>query len=266
VLGKSVFHEFRLGWLDVSGGQVSANRGDDFASRVGLQGVAPTGADSGYPQVSTRGMYSVFGDPASFVSRRNQHFEIYSNVLVDRDSHRLKFGGYLYHLQFRPEQPDNARGTFAYTGQFTGDPLADFLLGYPTSASVGTGRGEQDARTTWFHAFVQDDWRVGANLTVNLGLRYDTTSTCAIATIICRQLISPCLADGSSLPPMTTVRSIRRHKTRWRGCRSRMSRQPRLDGTAGCSKHSRCAWRREPAWPTASTTGAVWCAAATASS
>ena len=73
------------------------------------------------------------GDPTSFVFRDNQHFELYDNFLLDRGAHRVKFGGYYFHLQFRPEQPDNARGAFTYTGQFSGNAFADFLLGYPTS-------------------------------------------------------------------------------------------------------------------------------------
>src|SRR6185503_9240 len=47
------------------------------------------------------------------------------------------------------------------------------LLGYPTAAVSGIGRGDQDGRTTWVHLFAQDDWRVRDNLTVNLGLRYE---------------------------------------------------------------------------------------------
>ena len=85
----------------------------------------------------------------------------------------MKFGGYYYHLRLRPEQPDNARGAFTYTGQFTGNAFADFLLGYPTSAAAGIGRGDENGRTNWLHAYVQDDWRARSNLTFNLGLRYE---------------------------------------------------------------------------------------------
>lgn len=173
VLGTSAVHETRVGWMRVSGGQVSENRGHDFAGRVGLQGVTRDPRDVGFPQISTRGLYSTFGDPASFVSRNNQHFEIYDNLLFDRGAHRLKFGAYYFHLQFRPEQPDNARGAFTYTGQFSGNAFADFLLGYPTSAVAGIGRGAENGRTNWLHLYAQDDWRLRANLTLNLGLRYE---------------------------------------------------------------------------------------------
>ena len=51
-----VFHEFRAGWLDVSGGQVYVNRGDDFAARVGLLGVARPGRQRLSADVDARGL------------------------------------------------------------------------------------------------------------------------------------------------------------------------------------------------------------------
>jgi carboxypeptidase family protein len=173
LFGRSAVNELRFGWMRVRGGQVSENRGVDFARQAGLQGVTTDPRDVGFPQISTRGLYSTFGDPTSFVYRDNQHFEVYDSLMIDRGAHRLKVGAYYFHLQFRPEQPDNARGSFAYTGQFSGNAFADFLLGYPASAIAGIGRGDQDGRTNWLHLFAQDDWRIRRNLTVNVGLRYE---------------------------------------------------------------------------------------------
>jgi hypothetical protein len=171
--GTSLLNELRFGWMTVSGGQNSVNRGNTFASDVGLLGVTSDPRDSGFPQMSTGGLYSTFGDPTVFTTRDNQHVELFENVTLHRGAHRLKFGAYYFHLQLRPEQPDNARGAFTYTGQFTGNAFADFLLSYPTSAMSGIGRGDEDGRTNWLHLYAQDDWQARHNLTFNLGLRYE---------------------------------------------------------------------------------------------
>ena len=173
VFGPSLLNELRFGWMTVSGGQISQNQGTAFAQQVGLQGVTTDPRDVGFPQISTGGLYNTFGDPTVFTTRDNQHFELFNNVTVARGPHRFKFGGYYFHLRMRPEQADNARGAFSYTGQFTGNAFADFLLGYPTSAVSGIGRGDENGRTNWLHLYAQDDWQARDNLTFNLGLRYE---------------------------------------------------------------------------------------------
>ncbi len=172
-IGASLFNELRVGGMAVRGGQTSLNRGTDFARQVGLLGVTADPRDVGFPQIVTGGQFSTFGDPTSFTTRHNTHVELFDNVTWHRGAHRVKAGGYYFHLRLRPEQPDNARGAFTYTGQFTGNAFADFLLGYPTAAVSGIGRGDEDGRTNWLHLYAQDDWQLRPNLTVNAGLRYE---------------------------------------------------------------------------------------------
>ena len=86
----------------------------------------------------------------------------------------------MYHLNFNPINPDTARGSFSFSGQFsgvrpgqTGNAFADFLLGYPASGQVGIGRSDENGRTNWFHTYVQDDWNPTRSLTINIGLRLE---------------------------------------------------------------------------------------------
>jgi hypothetical protein len=171
--GTRWLNEVRFGFLRASGGQVSPNQGNPIAALTGLEGVTSNPLDVGYPQASFGGLFSTIGDPSTFVSRDDRSYELYDNVMLDRGAHRVKFGAYLFHLDFNPVNPNNARGAFAYTGQWTGNAFADFLLGYPSSAQVGIGRADEHGRSTWLHVYGQDDWRVASNLTVNYGLRYE---------------------------------------------------------------------------------------------
>jgi carboxypeptidase family protein len=173
VFGNAMLNELRFGYMSISGGQLSANQGNPFAQEVGLLGVTSDPRDMGFPQISTGGLYNTFGDPTIFTTRNNDQLEIFDNITLDRGAHRIKFGAYYFNLKLRPEQPDNARGAFTYTGQFSGNAFADFLLGYPTSAVSGIGRGDENGRTNWLHLYAQDDWQARNNLTFNLGLRYE---------------------------------------------------------------------------------------------
>ena len=174
--GSNWLNEVRFGYLNARGGQASPNQGVDFSALSGLRGVTGDPRDMGYPQVAFGGAFSAIGDPTFFVSRENRSYELYDNVMLERGSHRVKFGGYLFRLAFNPVNPANARGNFTFNGQWTGNAFADFMLGYPSVSQVGIGRADEHGRSTWFHAYAQDDWKIRSNLTFNYGLRYEINS------------------------------------------------------------------------------------------
>ena len=184
VFAPNLINEFRFGFLRVTGGQESQNSGIDFAGKAGLEGVTRDPRKAGFPAISFADAYSNVGDPANLIYRRNNSFDFFDNISWGRGAHSLKFGTYIFRLRFNPQTSPNARGSFSFTPRFTssaaglgdGNAFADFLLGYPSSAQAGIGRGEFDGRTLWSHFYAQDDWRANRKLTVNMGLRYEINS------------------------------------------------------------------------------------------
>jgi Carboxypeptidase regulatory-like domain len=173
VFSASIVNELRFGWLRVSGGQANPNAGNPFATQYGLQGTTTNPNDMGFPQVSLSNQFSTMGDAAGFSSRIDRNFEVYDNLNWQRGHHSIKLGGYFFHLDFNPAYPNGARGIYTYSGAYSGNALADFLLGYPSQAQVGIGEGAENANTNWAHFYVEDGWKPLQNLKLDFGLRYE---------------------------------------------------------------------------------------------
>ncbi len=99
--------------------------------------------------------------------------------------HSLKFGGEFRNM-FNNQSTLPSFGNFAFTTGFTqanplvasassGDELASFLLGYPSTVSSSYNNVNTEGQR-YYDVFVQDDWRVTKKLTLNFGLRWDYES------------------------------------------------------------------------------------------
>jgi hypothetical protein len=66
----------------------------------------------------------------------------------------------------------NAPGAFTFTGLYSGNSFADFLLGAPQQASLQVG-GVSELRGRSFDTYIEDNWQKSSKLTFNLGLRYE---------------------------------------------------------------------------------------------
>ena len=67
-------------------------------------------------------------------------------------------------------------GTQTFSGAFTGNPYADFLLGMPTTMAKGNLRPIIVKQAHSIGLFITDTFRVLPNLTLSYGVRYDVSS------------------------------------------------------------------------------------------
>jgi len=102
----------------------------------------------------------------------NITYQFLDNVTYTHGNHSIRFGG-----EFRYGHSDYLRDTYG-RGRIRFSSLEDFVAGIVRPNSFGGGNllvGDTHRllSLTAIGGFIQDDWRVRRNLTLNIGLRYD---------------------------------------------------------------------------------------------
>jgi hypothetical protein len=185
-----------VNWSHTFNAHLRANIGYDFSrqsSRMtpywenranvsGLAGITGNNQDPenwGPPTLGFTSALTPLSDAqSSFV--RNMTNSINPVVTWNRSPHNVTIGLIYRRQQFNYLQQANPRGTFTFTGAATagavtggGIDFADFLIGLPAASSIAFANADKYLRGSVYAAYAQDDWRVGPQLTVNVGVRWD---------------------------------------------------------------------------------------------
>jgi hypothetical protein len=175
VFSPTMVNELRLGIARQYFPFVVASYNQDWPQKLGLPSNVPNTALPDF----TNG-YTSF--PTQTVGIRGALTWDATDTLTKVEGNHSIKAGFEYRLLFGNNyQTSNPSGTFNFSSALTDNPLvpsgtgstyADFMLGYVSSASVGTYLGESEKGHS-LTGFIQDDWRITKNLNLNLGLRYD---------------------------------------------------------------------------------------------
>lgn len=184
VFGATLVNELRLGWHRRRPRQVfgtSYREEYNIANQLGVPGVSKDPRNYGPPTFSNTG-YTLpvvrFIGPAD---QHNQIWQVADNLSWNKGAHSLKMGGVIFRRNFSFDEAFNPRGTFGFDGRTTAGgqrptqehAFAAYLLGLATNAALSPDPFSNRMDHWWYSGYVQDDWKVSRNLTVNLGLRYD---------------------------------------------------------------------------------------------
>jgi hypothetical protein len=103
----------------------------------------------------------------------NTSFNLSDGFSWTRGKHQMKFGGDYRRMRYNEIGAVVPRGRFTFNGQYSGTPMADFLLGYMSNSESQIGAPIANFRQNYFAVYAQDSWKVSTKLTVNLGLRWE---------------------------------------------------------------------------------------------
>ena len=143
----------------------------DVAGTAGLRGVSSDPFDWGAPNLSFSTFTSLHDTSPS--TRTDRTVSAGDTIVKTHGKHTVRFGGDYRDIRADSQTDANARGSFVFTGLYSGVDFGDFLLGLPQQATAQYGPGPERFRSTSWDLFVQDDWRANDKVTVNAGLRYE---------------------------------------------------------------------------------------------
>ena len=175
-LNPSLVNETRAGWTrarSINGAQGVGST--NYTVESGIGGFAETSARfPGLPGFAITGYGGI--DPAAFRPgfRKSNQYNLIDNLTWVRNTHSIKIGTDIRWFSETDENCAYCRSYFTFTGSYTNNGFADYMLGIPSQGFRSFPRDQVGIRRERSeHFYFQDDWKATPRLTLNLGIRYD---------------------------------------------------------------------------------------------
>jgi hypothetical protein len=127
------------------------------------------------PQINPSQGWSKFGVGTNVPQPGANNLEdtLSDNWSLLRGNHQLQAGVQILFGTARQTQTGLvSNGQWSFTGQATGNAMADFFLGVPASLSQYSNRPRTYVHYVIDSPYIQDQWRVNRHFTLTLGLRF----------------------------------------------------------------------------------------------
>jgi len=180
VMSSNKVNEFRISWSRSTSDAVQQSFGLTPPAAATIPGsVTNPVVAGGLPGITIDGFFGGSGlgriGSPDFLPKfqHTNQFEFLDSLSWLRGNHALKAGADIIwpmHNQFMDVPA--TRGSLRFRNAFTGNPMADYLLGYVSDLQLSNVFVVEQRHSAQMF-YVQDDWKVNSKLSLDLGLRYD---------------------------------------------------------------------------------------------
>ncbi len=176
IFSPRLVNEARVGYTRFGFFRLQQDRDVNVIHALGIGGLTDAGKtpfNNGAPQIQLTGFATIGGPTNLPQGRHDNTYNYVENMTFITGKHAMKLGVDIRRFLFNSFFTSFGRGSFNFDGTFTGNAVADLLLGMPRQADRNLGVPFHNAMTFSSGYYFHDDWKITPKLTLNLGLRYD---------------------------------------------------------------------------------------------
>ena len=167
----SLLNEFRTGYARNRNAYQPHLVGSDILSQLGIQGITTTGIHD-VPVFSITGITGT--NQLAHSVGLDTNFQWTDNLSWTHGAHSFKFGFDAIRDQIGGGSiPNTVYGSYTFSGVYSGQAYADFLLGLPQKTALASPRPDRYLRGTMWAMYAQDQWKITSRLTASYGLRWE---------------------------------------------------------------------------------------------
>ncbi|MFY9570468.1 MAG: TonB-dependent receptor, partial [Blastocatellia bacterium] len=173
MFSQSLIGDFRFGFTRGNYFTNPPNAGIDGAAEIGLKNVPNDPAIvGGVPKFNIQGFDAVGRHTSTPQFQTPRAWNPRATISWNHAQHFFKFGTEFLHVQTKINDLNATIGRLNFENRFTNRAVGDLLLGLPSQLALTSFTVMDQGQNMQFY-FVQDDFKVKPNLTLNLGLRYE---------------------------------------------------------------------------------------------
>ncbi|HWQ54741.1 MAG TPA: carboxypeptidase regulatory-like domain-containing protein [Bryobacteraceae bacterium] len=178
LFGTRTVNEFRAGFSRFIQNEFQARAGvENVVQTLGMTGLCEVPSCWGIPQMSVSG-FAQFGEHGGQAvsgprAWRNEVYQWQDSVYHTVGAHNIRFGVTVKRHRDNFPEAIYPRGVYSFNGFLTGHPFGDYLLGLPRQTQTSIDLFSPHFRNSAVEPWIQNDWRVTSDLTLNFGLRWE---------------------------------------------------------------------------------------------
>jgi hypothetical protein len=176
IFSPTKVNEFRFGTTYHRNFYTANVVGSDLLQQFGILGIPTTGVKTG-PAFSLSGGVTAWDPDAgslNFQDNPETTLEWIDNLSWTGGRHLMKFGFDAIRDRLNGNNINAiVYGRYSFSGIYTGNGYADFLLGIPQTTDLALPNPNRSLRGTTWGFYAQDQFRVNSSLTLNYGMRWE---------------------------------------------------------------------------------------------